>query len=299
MADDWNYTLVPMPDGRVTETLTYGNGRAGTLLYHSGTPGCLVPLKRFERLCDDLGLRYLSAGRPGYGESSPRPGRVIADIAEDLAVVLDHHGVDTFISMGCSGGGPNVLACAALLPGRCTAAAPVVSPAPIDADGLDYYAGMGAENVEEWQLAEKGRDAVEPWLEKTVANWGEFNVDTFVESNRGCFPPPDIAVCTTEFGEAVTASFRKATSTGVEGWLEDDLAMVTPWGFDLAAITTPVSVWTGKQDQFVSYRHSVWLAGAIPMADLHVLADHGHLSVQEAMLREIVGDLMRKSRSNA
>jgi pimeloyl-ACP methyl ester carboxylesterase len=256
-------------------------------------------LKRFERLCDDLGLRYLSAGRPGYGESSPRPGRIIADIAQDLAVVLDHHGVDSFISMGCSGGGPNVLACAALLPERCTAAAPVVSPAPIDAEGLDYYAGMGAENVEEWQLAEKGRDAVEPWLQKTVADWGEFNVDTFVESNRGCFPPPDIAVCTTEFGEAVTASFRKATSTGVEGWLEDDLAMVSPWGFDLGEITTPVSVWAGKQDQFVSYRHSVWIAAAIPTADLHVLADHGHLSVQEAMLGEIVGDLLRKSRSAA
>src|SRR5437764_8659156 len=119
MAGHWNYELVPMPDGRVTEMLTYGSGTAGTLVYHSGTPGGLVPLKRFEALCDDLGLRYVSAGRPGYSESSPRPGRVIADIAEDIAVVLDHLGVDTFVSMGCSGGGPNVIACAALLPGRC------------------------------------------------------------------------------------------------------------------------------------------------------------------------------------
>lgn len=295
MSETWEYDLVPMPDGRVTEILTYGRGTAGTLVFHAGTPGGLVPRKQFADVCDMFDLRYVMAGRPGYGRSSPRPGRRIADIAEDVACVLDHVGVDTFISMGCSGGGPNVLACAALLPGRCIAAAAVVSPAPIDADGLDYYAGMGAANVEEWQLAEKGQAAIEPWLVQTVAGWGEISMDGFINSYEKLFPPADVAVCTTEFGKTFARSLKKATSTGVEGWLEDDLSLVAPWGFDLGAITTPVAVWTGKLDRFVSYEHSIWLARAIPGADLHVLAGHGHLSVQHEHLIDVVGDLLRKS----
>ncbi|WP_419999962.1 alpha/beta fold hydrolase [Streptomyces boninensis] len=296
MADGWTYDLVPQPDGRQTEILTYGTGTAGTLLNHSGTPGGLVPRKPFADVCDAHGLRYVMAARPGYGKSSPRPGRVMADIADDIAQVLDHLGVDTFLSMGASGGGGNVLGCAALLPDRCRAAAAIVSPAPIDAAGLDYYAGMGPENVEEWKLAEQGRAAVEPWLVKTVAKWGDITAADFVDQYRGALPPVDQELCTTEFGEIFMASLKKAVSTGIEGWLEDDLALVTPWGYDLGAITVPVTVWTGKLDLMVSYEHSVWLARAIPGADLHVIADHGHLSVQQAYLPDIVADLLRKGK---
>jgi pimeloyl-ACP methyl ester carboxylesterase len=298
MSEDWTYDLVPMPDGRRTEILSYGRGAQGTLVFHAGTPGGLVPKRQFAEVCDDLNLRYVMAARPGYGESSPRPGRVIADVAEDVARVLDHLDIDTFVSMGCSGGGPNVLACAALLPGRCTAAAAVVSPAPIDADGLDYYAGMGADNLEEWKLAEQGRAVVEPWLERAVAGWGEISSDAFAATYESVLPPVDVATLGTEFGETFEASLEKATSTGIEGWLEDDLAMVTPWGFDLGAITTPVTVWTGKLDQFVSYEHSVWLARAVPGADLHVIAGHGHLSVQHTYLTDIGEDLLRRSKTN-
>ncbi|MFF2852556.1 alpha/beta fold hydrolase [Streptomyces sp. NPDC058001] len=294
LTDGWEYDLVPQPDGRLTEIITYGIGTKGTLLVHAGTPGGITPRKPFADVCDEFGLRYVMAARPGYGQSSPRPGRVMADIADDIAGVMDHLGVDTFISMGGSGGGGNVLGCAALLPERCEAAAALVSPAPIDAADLDYYAGMGPENVEEWRLAEQGRAAVEPWLKKTVAGWGEITAEDFVATYRGSLPPVDQELCTTEFGDIFMASLRKATSTGVEGWLEDDLALVTPWGFDLGSITTPVTIWTGKLDLLVSYEHSVWLARAIPGADLHVIAEHGHLSVQHVYLRDVVRDLLRK-----
>ena len=291
----WETHLVPMRDGRTTEVLTYGSGTEGTLVFHSGTPGGLAPRDYFAEVCDKHGLRFVMAARPGYGLSSPRPGRVAADVAEDIADVLDHLGIDTFISMGCSGGGCHTLACAALLPGRCLASAAVVSPAPIDADDLDYYAGMGAENFEEWKLAEQGRDAVEPWLERAAAGMRNQPIDNFAEQYGDSFPTVDIEMMATGFGTTMQASMQKAISTGVEGWLEDDLVLVTPWGFDLGAITTPVSVWAGKQDRMVSSDHSVWIARTIPGADLHVLADHGHLSVQVAALDDIVGDLVRKA----
>jgi hypothetical protein len=51
-----------------------------------------------------------------------------------------------------SGGGPHVLACAALLPDLATAAASLASSAPFDAEGLDYFAGMGQDGVDDTRL---------------------------------------------------------------------------------------------------------------------------------------------------
>ena len=91
--------------------------------------------------------------RPGYGDSTPPRGRSVADAAADTAAILDALGVDDFLALGWSGGGPHALACAALLPGRCTAAVSLAGVAPRPAVGLDWLSVMGEENVEEFTAA--------------------------------------------------------------------------------------------------------------------------------------------------
>jgi pimeloyl-ACP methyl ester carboxylesterase len=89
----------------------------------------------------------------------------VADAAADTAALLDALGDGQFVSIGMSGGGPHSLACAALLPGRCLAAATVAGVGPYGVDDLDFLAGMGPENVEEFNLAVEGADALTPYLE--------------------------------------------------------------------------------------------------------------------------------------
>ena len=88
-------------------------------------------------------LRVVQAARPGYEGSTPRPGRTVGDVVPDTAAVLDALGAGEFVSIGFSGGGPHTLACAALAPGRCLAAASVAGVAPYGAEGLDFLAGHG------------------------------------------------------------------------------------------------------------------------------------------------------------
>jgi pimeloyl-ACP methyl ester carboxylesterase len=60
------------------------------------------------------GLRLISYDRPGYGGSDPQPGRTVADCASDVRAICAALDVQQLATWGVSGGGPHVLACAAL-----------------------------------------------------------------------------------------------------------------------------------------------------------------------------------------
>src|ERR1700761_5885117 len=112
-------------DGRDIEYLTTGSEDGLPLVIHEGTPMGLVLNQRLANAAAERGLRIVQAARPGYEDSTPRPGRTVANVVPDIAAVLDEIGADTYVSIGFSGGGPHTLACAALDPLRCLGTASV------------------------------------------------------------------------------------------------------------------------------------------------------------------------------
>ena len=56
--------------------------------------------------------------------------------------------------------------------------------------------------------------------------------------------------------------------------------LVRPWGFDLADIQAPVSLWHGLQD-FVPVAHARWLADRIPDVTAHFPADEDHTNIEQ------------------
>ena len=196
----------------------------------------------------ERGWRLVGYSRPGYGESSRQPGRTVADAAADVATILDALGHDRFVVLGWSGGGPHALACAALLPDRCAAAATLAGVAPYDGEGLDWTAGMGAENVEEFMLAVTHPEQLWDVIEPQAPDLANLTGAQVAEMLSGLTDEVDRAALTGEFAEVLAANFRRAVVNGVGGWHDDDLAFARPWGFDLTAITVPVSVWQGAHD---------------------------------------------------
>lgn len=71
-----------------------------------------------------------------------------------MATIADKMGIDRFAVVGRSGGGPHALACAAVMPEQVSNTAVLVSLAPSDAVGLDWYHGMNRHNVHEYGAAD-------------------------------------------------------------------------------------------------------------------------------------------------
>ena len=284
--------LISLPDGRDLQVLMAGPENGLPLVIHEGTPAGLVVYPPAVRAARDRGLRVVIIARPGYEASTPRPGRRVADVAEDVAAVLDDLGADTFVTYGVSGGGPHALACAARLPGRCLAAASVAGVAPYRAEGLDFLAGMGPENVTEFGAALKGSDALTPYLEGEAIGFGNVTADDIVASFGGLVSDADKAALTGEYAATLAASLRAALRNGVAGWRDDDLAFTADWGFDLGQLAVPVAVWQGDQDRMVPYAHGQWLAAHIPGARVHLKPGEGHLTIALTALENILDDLL-------
>jgi pimeloyl-ACP methyl ester carboxylesterase len=292
MSDD-GYQQLTTPDGRTLEYLVEGDPHGYPLVHHHGTPGAAIAFPAYNAAASERGLALIQYSRAGYGQSSPRPDRTVADVAEDIAALLDHLGHDEFVTLGWSGGGPHSLACAAGLAGRCRAAATVAGVAPFLADDLDFLAGMGPENHEEFGAALEGRQALEPYLEKEADTFTSVTAEEIADALGGLVSPVDKAYATGEFASRTLASFRRACMNGIEGWAEDDLAFTRHWGFELNDLTVPVSVWQGAEDRMVPFSHGQWLAAHIPGAAVHLDDDQGHLSLW-ARIGEILDDLLSR-----
>lgn len=282
MGETWptEHRSILAPDGRDIEFVVAGPERGIPLVFHHGTPGAAVSWPQGTSAAAELGLRSVYLGRPGYGRSTPRPGRTVADVADDVAAVLAGLNVEHFVTAGWSGGGPHALASATLLSGRCLAAATIAGVAPYEAPDLDWLEGMGPENQDEFALAATvGGDALRQFLEQAGGELRRLQPGQVADALGGLISEPDRAALHGSFAEYMAASMRLAVSSGIEGWYDDDRAFLRPWGFDLALLAVPTTVWRADLDLMVPAAHGAWLALHLPDAEDRLVTGEGHVSL--------------------
>ncbi len=292
MSSEPRTQMVQAPDGRQLEVVSAGPEDGRGFLFHSGTPSAAGAYPPLVTALTQRGLRFVTFSRPGYAASSAMPGRAIGDVATDAQAVLDALKIGSFFCAGQSGGGPHALACAALLSDRVIATASLAGIAPWPAEGLDWLAGMAPENVQEFGAALQGSGPLEAFLSGEAATLRDVQPADVAASLGGLVSDVDVAALGTGYAEYMAGSFRRAVSTGTAGWRDDDLAFVTPWGFDPGSIQTPVAVWQGGEDRMVPMAHGAWLAAHIPGAEAHLLPDEGHLSLALNKIGDVLDGLL-------
>lgn len=286
---------VTTSDGRTLTVREGGDPEGFPVLSISGTPGSSMLYPPHIRDAAIQGIRLFSYDRPGYGGSTRQKSRKVADCAADIATVSDALGLERFAVWGISGGGPHALAAAALLPDRVIAVAALASVAPYDADGLDFLEGMGEQNVEEFGKIFEGEDVHRASMEKQREELLSATPEQLVELWQTLLGPSDREVATGVLAAFLLDHIRAGIGPSGDGWIDDDLAFVAPWGFDLASIRIPVQIWQGAQDQFVPYGHGVWLAEHIPGVDARLTAEDGHLTLVDRRVPQVHRWLLERS----
>lgn len=272
-------TQVHLPDGRRLDVCESGPRNGRVLLFHHGTPGSCLPFRAIAGAAHRHGLRLVAASRPGYGASTRLPDRSVVDVVADTAAVLDAVGAERCLVAGWSGGGPHALACAARLAGRVDAALVIAGVAPYPAEGIDWMAQMGEENIVEFGNALQGEATLRPYLDNEREHLGQATPADLIAGMSTILPPIDKQVLTGEVGDDLAANFHEGLRLGVDGWLDDDLAFTKPWGFALTEVSAPTHVWQGSEDKMVPFAHGQWLAEHTPSVTAHLEHGEGHLSI--------------------
>jgi pimeloyl-ACP methyl ester carboxylesterase len=273
--------ILETPDGRTLQVYDEGDPQGEPVIVHHGTPGVGAAYAPWH----EDGVRLIGFNRAGYGGSMRDRGRDIAAVVADVRVIADALTLDSFATWGISGGGPHALACAALLPDRVYAAAALASPAPYDAEGLEWLAGGGELNVVEFNAALQGETAVRPLLEQWHGAMNAGGAEGMRDEMASLLGAADLAALAGGLAEYLHEGVVE--TGGVDGWLDDDLAFVSPWGFGLETIAIPVLIRHGEQDRFVAADHSRWLGAHIPGAEVRITANDGHLTLYEHAIPEI------------
>ncbi|MEV5968222.1 alpha/beta fold hydrolase [Kribbella sp. NPDC051952] len=266
-------------DGRRVPYCLYGPSTGRPVVFEYGTPGFRQLSPSMVDAALRAGAQLLVVDRPGFGGSDRYKGRAIVDVVGDVVGVVNSLGWDSFAIWGGSGGAPHALACAAVLGSRVTRCASVVGPAPFDAEGLDWYAGMSPGNVEEFTAAAIGEGAYRPLVqrlaEEAVASVESGSIQVADDYH---LPESDLVALRARRTEDGYVDRMRATYTGgIDGWIDDCIAMTRPWGFDLQTLAVPISVWYGPDDVLSPRGHAEHLLTAIPHAQRQELPAGGHV----------------------
>ena len=287
MATNSRVRLVESEGGRLLRVEVAGDGDR-VILAQTGTPNAGVLFGPWVRDAAARGLRLATYDRPGYGGSSAQPGRTVADCVTDVRAIAAALGFARCAVWGFSGGGPHALACGALADDLVAAVATIGSPAPPDAAGLDYFAGMPDDAREDQVLFATDRAEWERVSAEQCASALARSHAEFVEAWSAGRAPVDQAVLGGDFGTWLDRAVRTGIAPAIDGALDDNIAIFyDSWGFEPASIAVPVKVWQGAQDRFVAPAHGRWLAEQIPGAEADLGDADGHLTVAAARIGDV------------
>jgi pimeloyl-ACP methyl ester carboxylesterase len=273
-----------LSDGRNLEYADNGVTSDKAILFLHGTPGAYKAWSSW--LPQVSGCTAIAASRAGYGKSDRHKNRTVADDLSDQQALLDHFKIKEFVAIGWSGGGPHAINMTR--DPRCKGVITLAGVGEWGNSDLDFLADMGPENEDEFGEALKGEAAIQAWMVKNATAYKTITGPEIIESLGGLIGDADKAALTPAVADELADTFKQAVIDSFDGWVDDDLAFVQKFGFELSAVTKPVLVWQGDDDFMVPKPHSDWLVKHIPTATLNFVPGHGHISLTTAYRPEIL-----------
>jgi len=280
--------VLTLADDRVLAWRWWGDEGGIPVLRIQGTPSSRLNRNPDPNVQRELGVRYLMADRPGYGGSSRKPGRGIADVADDLVALLDHFGIESIPAMGTSGGGPHVLALAARHPERLSAVTVVVGGTPLVEEEIKQLVGVNARGYE---LAEQGWEPLHEFLAEVRLR---LLSDEGMQGVLSDAPAADLEIMQSPaWQRRQRENLAETLKQGAEGWTDESFAMHKQWDFDPTDVRSHVTWWHGDDDKNAPLSAAMRVVDEMGDVDLHVWHHEGHF-VSLTHDREIVAELISR-----
>lgn len=264
-----------LADGRVMSYREYGDPQGRPLINCHGGLLCGSDIAPAHDAARDLGLRVISADRPGIGFSSQAPGRTTATWADDVAQLIAALDLPSISVFGWSLGGQYALALGALLP-QVERVVVVAGTPELNAELLPQLNRMDRALV---SLA-KDEPRLMRVLTSAVGGLTHFWPTLLTLTTRTNLSPSDRAALATWTSEQFAACMHHALRQP-QGMVEEYLVESRPWGFATSQVTVPTILWQGSDDHLVPPGWVDILADSLPNAQVNHVNAAGHFLAYE------------------
>ena len=269
--------LFTRANGQVVAYYDYGLSD-DVLFWHHGV-GAAGPISTI--LCENAdlnGFRVIEIVRSGYGNSTSIPGRGVADIVPINLELADFLEIEKFGVVAASGGGPHALAVARHSENRCLGILIVAGIGPFTEPDLDYLIGMSEARQKHWKEAKASASEFEKSLSAIVTEISTYEIAE-IEAMYGKDPNNPLS---DERLSQILACMQYSIKQGTNGYKEDRLSFLKPWGFSISEIAIPAQFWAGTFDSVVPLEHSLWMVRKINDSELRVLEGKDHFTIMES-----------------
>lgn len=264
--------VCPLPDGRKLGFAEGGDPDGVPVFYFHGFPG-----SRLEAtLLPAHGLRLIGVDRPGYGLSSPKPWRKLADWPKDIAVLADFLKLERFGVVGVSGGGPYASSVAHGLGKRVNALALICGLGPPEAPGMTFGGSSYIAQALRFLPARLGLAALGRQImlsDRALARVRDMRM------RRDQRPLADTEFRAGPMMELMVRSWREGLKRSSLGMAADARIYGQPWHFALKDIKVPTAIWHGRADTVVPISIGEHYAAHVPGAQAHFTEADGHFSI--------------------
>jgi pimeloyl-ACP methyl ester carboxylesterase len=265
---------IKLKDGRELGYIEYGDPKGKPTFYFHGWPGSRFSGKETDKAAKKLGVRVISADRPGMGLSDYKENRKLLDWPNDVMELADHLKIKKFSIVGYSGGGPYVAACAYKIPQRIEKAGIVVGLAPVNIKGnlrgMNIQGRLGWPNYNRFSIL------------RNLASFGaalQFKHFPLLGSLIAFTSRQDRRI----FNEKVYKNGKEngekeAFAQGIKGPAEELKIYTDDWGFELKEIKTKVYLWYGAKDKNVPIAMARYYKSQLRDSELFIDKKGAHLA---------------------
>lgn len=262
-----------LADGRRIGFAEYGDPDGLPAIALHGTPGSREMFALTDAAARERGVRIIAPERSGYGLSDAHHFGTLAEAASDVQAIADWLGIDRFVMIGVSGGGPYAVAAASLLKERVLRLLLVAPVGPI-AD-CDHIRMSHLHRFIFTRMAPSAHATGAFFLGlRTMIDWApgaayHLLLQRVTETDRKVLYRPEVRA-------NLQATIGEGLRMGVEGPLQDLRLYCGKWNLALGEIAVPALMWQGSEDTIIPPDAAYHLAGELPNCRLEIIEGAGH-----------------------
>ena len=151
-------------------------------------------------------------------------------------------------------------------------------------------------DIQEFKAALEGEEELQKFCQAMRLDLLKADAAGLTEAMSSTLPDVDKKTLleNSEIGQNLVDTFQEALIHSSDGWIDDDLAFMKPWGFGLDEVRVPVLQYQGTEDKMVPYAQGIWLAEHLPQEKLrnHLMQGEGHISIFLGQMDNMVDELL-------